>query len=494
MLFNSYTFIFLFLPVVYAGFFGIARVNPVLAALWLVLASLFFYGWWNPAFVPLLVASIGFNYGMGSIIATLRPRASAKSVTVAAIAVNLAVLAYFKYTNFFISTAGEMVGVQIPLAQVVLPLGISFFTFTQIMFLVDVYRGTAREHNLVHYAVFVSYFPHLIAGPLLHHKQIIPQFALPQTYRFNIENLAIGLTIFTVGLAKKVLLADNFGDYAAPIFDSARDGLHPQFMLAWTGAVAYSLQLYFDFSGYSDMAIGLSRLFGVRLPLNFNSPYKAHNIIEFWRRWHMTLSQFLRSYLYIPLGGNRRGRVRRYVNLVITMLLGGLWHGAGWTFVFWGGLHALYLICNHAWHELRGWLKLSDAPPSVAGHVAAVAVTYLAVVVAWVFFRAESFSAALDLLQAMAGLGTGAGDFDHDYLSGGYRRLATVLVMIPVGLIIVMACPNTQSLVDHPEQQPGEAARWAWRPAVYIGLAAGAVFGLAIAFLSRPTEFLYFQF
>lgn len=284
----------------------------------------------------LLLASIAFNYGAGywiGIKRTLQIDKQAKLALIVAITVNLLLLGYFKYVNFFIVSANQFFGSHFPLRDIILPLGISFFTFTQIAFLVDVYCGIACEYNIIHYLLFVTYFPHLIAGPVLHHRQMMPQFADPDTYRINPEHIAIGLTAFILGLAKKVLIADDLSEYATPVFNAARDGSMPMLFEAWIGALAYTLQIYFDFSGYSDMAIGLSLMFNVRLPLNFDSPYKATNIIEFWRRWHMSLSSFLRDYLYIPLGGNRKGNIRRYANLMATMLLGGLWHGAGWTFI-----------------------------------------------------------------------------------------------------------------------------------------------------------------
>ncbi|RYG25077.1 MAG: MBOAT family protein, partial [Burkholderiales bacterium] len=337
MLFNSYAFVFLFLPITFVGFFLIARFSHFMAALWLAAASLFFYGWWDPRYVVLLVASIGLNYVMGYVIGKARsadgPTPRAKLLLILALAANLGILGYYKYTDFFINTVNDLSGAGWALHHVILPLGISFFTFTQIAFLVDVYRGIAREYNAVHYVLFASYFPHLIAGPVLHHKQMMPQFHRPETYRINVANFNDGMTIFVIGLFKKVLIADQFALYANPVFTAVEGGATLSMTEAWVGALAYTFQLYFDFSAYSDMAIGLSRMFNVDLPINFNSPYKSRSIIDFWRRWHITLSTFLRDYLYFGLGGNRHGAVRRYVNLLTTMVLGGLWHGANWTFV-----------------------------------------------------------------------------------------------------------------------------------------------------------------
>lgn len=407
MLFNSYGFIFLFLPVVLIGFFQLARIDHRFAAAWLALSSLFFYGYWNPAYIGLLLGSIVANYSFGSWIARAGARQEAggrKRLLIVAIAANLALLAYYKYANFFLGNINSAAGTDISLGEIILPLGISFFTFTQIAFLVDTYQGKVKEYNFIHYVLFVTYFPHLIAGPVLHHREMMPQFAYPATYCFNYENMAVGLSIFFIGLFKKVVIADGVSQYVGPVFGAPATGVELTFVEAWGGAICYTLQLYFDFSGYSDMAIGLSRMFGVALPLNFHSPYKSVNIIEFWRRWHMTLSRFLRDYLYIPLGGNRKGTLRRHMNLVATMLLGGLWHGAGWTFVIWGGLHGLYLVINHAWHAVRRKLGQDpEQPLSRPVRLASVLLTFLLVTLAWVFFRADTLEHARAIVYAMVG-------------------------------------------------------------------------------------------
>ncbi len=305
------------------------------ARILLILASLFFYAWWNPKFVLLLLASAGMNYFFGVRIARARPSSHARHLLTAGVVLNLLCLGYFKYANFFIANYNALAGSQLAFVQVTLPLGISFYTFTQLAFLIDVYRGIAVEFRFPNYLLFVTYFPHLIAGPILHHKQMMPQFADRNTYRVRSKNLAIGLTFFCLGLLKKLYLADSLGAYADASFGASAHG-SVSFLTAWVGALAYTFQLYFDFSGYCDMAIGISWFFGIQLPINFNSPYKAPNIIDFWRRWHITLSNFLRDYVYISLGGNRKGKVRRHVNLMATMFIGGLWHGASWTFVVWG--------------------------------------------------------------------------------------------------------------------------------------------------------------
>jgi len=406
VLFNSYIFLFLFLPVVFVGFFQLGKYSRSLAALWLFAASLFFYGWWNPAYVGLLLASVVFNYGIGIALSKEHGRGHvvrATWVLRVGIAADLCILGYFKYANFFVQNLDSALNSGWRIETVVLPLGISFFTFTQIAFLVDAYRGEVKEANFVHYGLFVTYFPHLIAGPVLHHKEMMPQFAHPATYKVHWENLSVGLTLFAIGLFKKVVLADGVAPFVSPVFATAADGGMLTFVEAWGGALAYTFQLYFDFSGYSDMAIGLSRLFGVTLPLNFDSPYKSVNIIEFWRRWHITLSRFLRDYLYFALGGNRKGGIRRYVNLMVTMLLGGLWHGAGWTFVIWGGLHGLYLVMNHGWQQVRKAFGQDVKSSTWHGRLASMTLTFIVVVMAWVFFRAQNIDVALRILSGMAG-------------------------------------------------------------------------------------------
>ena len=346
---------------------------------WIAFASLIFYSWWDVRFLFLLLPSIIFNYWTGLLLVRKRN----KGLLWVAIAINLSALFYFKYSVFLLGSIRTITGLDFAISAVVLPIGISFFTFTQIAFLVDAFAGKAKEYNFLHYLFFVSYFPHLVAGPIIHHSEIMPQLREARIYRFGTLDVLLGLTIFTIGLSKKVLVADALSPHANSLFDAARDRVLLTFFEAWLAALLYSFQIYFDFSGYSDMAIGLSLIVGIRLPINFNSPYKAVSIIEFWRRWHITLSRFLRDYLYIPLGGNRHGSARRYVNLMITMTLGGVWHGAGWTFLAWGLLHGLYLLINHWWHSAENRPVI---PPLISG-----CITFIAVTFAWVFFRAADF-------------------------------------------------------------------------------------------------------
>ncbi len=393
MLFNSNVFLFIFLPVVLAGFHLLrGRSNARWAMGWLAGASLAFYGYWDPRYLPLLLGSITANYLLSRAI---RPGGH-RSILIAGLAFNLGLLAFFKYANFFVANVGTLTGTEIAMRQIVLPIGISFFTFTQIAFLVDRFQGKAAQPGVINYALFATFFPHLIAGPILHHKEMMSQFESPEARRWQGGAFNAGLFLLAVGLVKKMVIADSVGGFAAQRFARAAAGEHLEAMVAWLTALAYHLQIYFDFSAYCEMAMGISLLFGIRFPANFDSPYQSRSIIDFWRRWHMTLSRFLRDYLYIPLGGNRHGEARRLANLIIVMLLGGLWHGAAWTFVLWGGLHGLYLVVNHTWDRLGlklpwGWLALL--------------LTNLAVIVAWVPFRADSIETAASIYRSMFFLG-----------------------------------------------------------------------------------------
>lgn len=395
MLFNSYEFIFAFLPFAFAVYFVLQHYGMEFEArVSLVLTSLFFYSWWNIAYLPLILISIFVNYFLGKRLCgdkTQLVSRTKKVLLFVGVVFNLGLLCYFKYADFFIENFNSLSGSGISSLNLALPLAISFFTFQQIAYLVDSYRGEAKQADFVTYAAFVSFFPQLIAGPIVHNKEMIPQFLSKSNRKIDYGNIAVGLFIFSIGLFKKVAIADTFAVWATTGFDVATT---LQFVEAWITALSYSFQLYFDFSGYTDMAIGIALLFNIRLPANFNSPYKALDLQDFWRRWHITLSRFLRDYLYIPLGGNRNGEIATYTNLMITFLLGGLWHGAGWTFVFWGFLHGFGLCVNRAWKRIgiRLWASV------------AWLITFLYVVVAWVFFRAEEWADAIKVLSGVAGL------------------------------------------------------------------------------------------
>ncbi len=401
MLFNSLVFLYVFLPITVMGFAFISyKKKGDLAFLWLVVCSLFFYGWWDPKFLILLGSSIIVNFGLGRHL----NKSQSKSLLVVGIAFNLGLICYFKYAGFLVQNINAITGTNISLGTIVLPLAISFFTFQQIAYLVDAYQQKVHEYKFIHYCLFVTFFPQLIAGPIVRYGEMAPQFSRKGVFDIRAHNIAIGLTIIAIGLWKKVVLADGIAVYANAVFDAAEAGASLTFVEAWGGALAFSLELYFDFSGYSDMAIGLARLFGIRLPINFNSPYKAANIIDFWRRWHMTLVRFLRDYLYIPLGGNRKGSARRYTNVMVVMLLGGLWHGAGWTFVIWGGIHGVFVLVYYVWHAVRRTLGPGDGEGSLGGRFAGWLLTFTCVVVAWVPFRAESLDTTVTVLSGMAGL------------------------------------------------------------------------------------------
>jgi D-alanyl-lipoteichoic acid acyltransferase DltB (MBOAT superfamily) len=529
MLFNSAAFIFLFLPVTLMAFFAAARFSRSLATSVLAVASLAFYGFWKPVFLPLLLISILVNFGIGEAILSARrsklqePRAHLWMML--GVAANLLALGWWKYAGLLTATLQAATGWPHHLLDIALPLGISFFTFTQIAYLIDAKRGLVPDENPVagmptrlgrlrrwvdrftSYLLFVSYFPHLIAGPILHHSEMMPQFADRRTYRFSWDNIAIGLTLFGIGLVKKVILADSLAPQIAAGFDQLAQhqalGLYP----GWLTLIAFSLQIYFDFSGYSDMAIGLSRLFGIHLPINFNSPYQATNIIEFWRRWHMTLSRFLRDYLYLPLGGNRKGAVRRYLNLMSVMLLGGLWHGAAWTFALWGGLHGLYLVANHLWQRRRADAQETDI--NWWSRLPWQMLTFIAVMLAWVPFRAPDIATALQLYGDLFGAHGGG------QVSDAWSGLA--LLLVPM-LMIAWFAPNSQQIMGHYLSQRMPAATqgpvhlpaannaprrssarhwWHWQPNRWQGLAYSLAFASAlylVTFTHRITTFLYFQF
>ena len=479
MLFNSYPFIFLFLPIALFGYFALGRFSNLAPVVWLALASLAFYAVSNWQLVALLLGSIAFNYLVGWVLIAYRLRSAVRfAVLTAGVAGDLLILGYFKYAGFLFANLNAIFSTGLSV-NILLPVGISFYSFTQIAFLVDAYRGKVAHYALPHYVLFVTYFPHLIAGPILHHRDMIPQFEAAETKSPNPHLILCGLMIFAIGLFKKTALADGIQPLVSLAFSPEAS---PSFDQAWIGALAYTFQLYFDFSGYSDMAIGISLMFGIFLPLNFNSPYKATSIIDFWRRWHMTLSQFLRDYLYIPLGGNRHGRLLRYVNLMITMVLGGLWHGAAWTFVAWGALHGVYLCINHAWNHFG-----PAAAPRFArvADIAALTLTFLAVVIAWVFFRADSMTSALSVLSKMA---------DPTQIIFGRGEVAnTMFIMVYAAL--AWFAPNTQEIMgyDHTNRTVGGApGAWSRRPAFLYASAAVLAFG--ILGIQQHSEFIYFRF
>jgi len=547
MLFNSPLFLFAFLPATLGLFYTLAFHSNFRTALAsLVLCSLLFYGFWNPPYLLLLLLSIGINFQLGNRLQSCRSASpQARLILWISVAFNLGLIAYYKYANFFVSVVGDVSGQSLSMQQIILPLGISFFTFQQITWLVDTYRGQSRRFDLLEYTQFVTFFPQLIAGPIVHHHEMMPQFNRQNMLARIPENLSVGLTLFLLGLFKKVILADSVAVHASPIFEAAESGVILTIHEAWIGALAYSLQLYFDFSGYSDMAIGLARLFGITLPMNFDSPYKSSSMIDFWRRWHMTLSRFLRDYVYIPLGGSRRGSTRRYINIGMTMLLGGLWHGAGWTFIIWGGMHGLYLVINHGWRALKA--KYFNKPtytadptpttsdvhstgipqPSLTARLgatvcrlAAHALTLVCVMSAWVVFRAESFSAAVSQLRSMFGfngiaLPAQLQGIVHEHAPQAILRAvdfgrlfgnelispSSAMLWILLSGTIALAAPNSQQLLSQyrpvletVRSTAGIAARLQWTPGRSWTVFMSCLSLYTLLHLTGVSEFLYFQF
>ena len=480
MLFNSYEFLFLFLPAVVAGYFAIARLSALAANAFLAAASVFFYAWWRLDFVWILMGSVVVNYLVGHRLS--RDAAAGhtgKAVLVLGIVFNLSLLGYYKYADFFISNLNAVAGSHVGLLRVALPLGISFFTFTQIAYLVDAWKGKAAEYSPTNYLLFVTFFPHLLAGPIIHHKEMMPQFADPKLKRFDWENFARGLALFTLGLGKKVLVADSLAPWANAGFAHAQS---LSFADGWITMLAYVMQLVFDFSGYTDMALGAALMLNIRLPANFDSPYRSADIQEFWRRWHITLSRFLRDYVYIPLGGNQGGEARMLALFVVTFAIGGFWHGAAWTYVIWGTLHGVALVVLHFWR------KLGHPMPRPL----AVAVTFLFVSAALVIFRATSLSDGLAILGSIAGLkGIGAGltvpewswmaraNVPPSELWPGVATLAT----LALAMVLTFTPRNSNQVAASLDLSLPRAR-----------LAFGLLLAAGLAFVQNATEFIYFIF
>ena len=496
MLFSSFTFLFQFLPATILAFAAARRHSPRAGIMVLVAASLFFYGAWRPIYLCLFIGSVAVNFLLG--LAMENPK-RCRAIGIFGVTVNLAILGFFKYSNFAFDVLHTTTGLPLPHVDVVLPLGISFFTFQQIAYLVDVMRGAKVERDIVSYTLFVSFFPHLIAGPLVHHAEMIPQFKRGRTGR-SAMLAGRGWAIFVAGLFKKVAIADNLAQFVNPVFAHVDAGGVVPAQWAWLAILAYTLQIYFDFSGYSDMAVGLALLFGIRLPVNFRSPYKATSIIDFCRRWHITLSRFLRDYLYIPLGGNRLGARRRYVNLMLTMLLGGLWHGAGWNFLIWGGLHGIYLVVNHLWRPDK-----PRSPATLTGQFFCWLVTFLAVVVGWVFFRARTLVGAWQMLAGLVGLEPAGSAYmspgivrvmDLPLLVGEERLLLVGGSAVAAALAVALFLPNVPQLFRYREyRRKPETARFpCWRPNFAWALFTALALVVSLFGMWQRVEFLYFQF
>jgi len=476
MLFNSYEFIFAFLPITFFIYFYLLHKRLVVGAKgFLVFVSLFFYSWWNITYLPLILSSMLFNYVVGNSLNKKYKKSkstiSNKILLTVGIILNLGLLGYFKYADFFIENINIVANSSIKPLNLLLPLAISFFTFQQIAYLVDSYKAQTQEYDFLNYALFVTFFPQLIAGPIVHHIEMMPQFASKWNLVKKYKNIALGMFIFSIGLFKKVVIADTFSVWATNGFDTA---ITLNLIEAWATSLSYTFQLYFDFSGYTDMAIGAALLFNIKLPINFNSPYKALNIQDFWRRWHITLSRFLRDYVYIPLGGNKKGNFRTYSNLLATFVIGGLWHGAGWTFIFWGFLHGVVLIIHRIWNNLgfTMWKWL------------AWFITFNFVNIAWVFFRAKEWTDATKVLGSMFGISNipliEIQKIKHLFPSIGMDSY--ILPMIIVAFIISLLCHNSSYYLNYfyPNKRN-----------LFVSI---SIFIFAILSLNKISEFLYFNF
>ena len=505
MLFNSAIFLLVFLPTVLVGHYLLTRWSSALTVCWLLFASLFFYAWWHPPFLLILVSSIVVNFAIGRRIEMASSHRSAWLV--AGLTANIGALVYFKYSNFLVDSLNASLSADISWSHVLLPIGISFFTFQQIAFLVDTYHYGSIKRSFASYALFVSFFPHSIAGPIVNPREMIPQFGLDRPDRW--ADFAEGLSLFLIGLIKKMVVADTFARASTSIFDAAAIGVSPTFFEAWTATLCYTLQIYFDFSGYSDMAIGLARMFGLDLPINFMSPYKARSIIEFWRRWHITLSRFLRDYLYIPLGGSRRGKSRQKFNIMVTMLLGGLWHGANWTFLIWGGLQGVFLLINHAWQQIAAVERLRH---SRVWKFVCVVLTMGCIIFAWVPFRAADVQTTVRMWQGMVGLNGVifperiAGWVPSLHLPAGPLNSVSIVLSLFLlcGFAVAMLAPNTHELMRRAKLgtptkgyettylQGDGALVWQTKP--WVAILFGAMIVVVILKLNDISEFIYFQF
>jgi len=491
MLFYSFEFMYMFLPVAVIGYFITGHIKRNLAVKWVVLCSLFFYGWWNPAYVIFLAGSVLFNYYSGLVLGDVKN----KWLLGLTICVNLGFLGYFKYAGFFASIAADLTGRSFQLGDIVLPLGISFFTFQQIAWLVDNFSGKIsnidRGGGIWTYGQFVTFFPQLIAGPIVHHSEMMPQFHDDKNKSVNWNNIAAGISFFVIGLTKKVVIADLAAPYANIAFDIVKSGETLSFMGAWIGALAYTIQIYFDFSGYADMAIGLALMFNIRLPLNFNSPYKSQSISEFWRRWHMTLGRFLRQYVYFPMGGSYCGQFKLLYNLFFTFFICGIWHGAGWTFILWGVVHGGYIIIDRLWHRFS---------PIQIPQFLSIGLTFVCVVFGWVLFRAESVKDAWVIIKTMLTLLPADSLFiiqNQDLTQGLY-------LIVPM-LLIILFFPNSQecmgSALRANKSEVTEYKQWklrfVWKTNTYwttYMIILGFLSLYCIIDQSMVQEFIYFQF
>ncbi len=472
MLFNSLEFLFIFLPITFFVYFFLNKKKLIMLATgWMVVASLIFYGYWNYKYLTLILLSMVFNYTIGYTLShPSNLKINRKLVLMTGILGNVGLLCYYKYFDFLINNINMVLHTGFDTLKIALPLGISFFTFTQIAYLVDAYKKEVREYDFLNYALFVTFFPHLIAGPILHHSEMMPQFADIRKKVINQKNISKGLFLLAIGLFKKVIIADNLSEFVKNMFD-----IIPtlDFFESWIASLSYTFQLYFDFSGYCDMALGIALLFNIMLPVNFNSPYKSQNIQDFWRRWHMTLSRFLKNYIYIPLGGNRHGEYKTYRNLFLTFLIGGIWHGANWTFIMWGVLHG-FATCIH-----RFWKKFNIK----INKYLAIFITFFFINITWVFFRAPSIHRAFDILKSMIGL-NGVNPLVINKLRFSFENGS-----IKLSLFLFVGCILLSFFFKN-------SMEWfeKFKPDKVYFIVILILFIISILSINKVSEFLYFQF
>lgn len=482
MLFNSYEFIFLFLPITLIIYFTLNRYDKSnIAKGWLVIASLYFYSYFHLSYLYLILTSIIINYFIGNKLNHKSLNGKERKIwMIVGVIFNLGLLGYFKYYDFFVENINTVFRTNFTLLHVLLPLGISFFTFQQLSFIIDSYNEKSMKYDFLSYCLFVTFFPQLIAGPIVLPNEMLPQFEDKRNKLINYENMNRGMYMFSIGLAKKVIIADTIANFANAGFDQM-EALN--IVEAWMTSISYTLQLYFDFSGYCDMAMGIALMFNIVLPLNFNSPYKSANIQEFWKRWHMTLGRFMTNYLYIPLGGNRLGERKTLRNLFIVFMASGIWHGAGWNFVIWGSLHGICILIHRVWknserkmNKLLGWF-----------------ITINLVNIFWVFFRAETLNGALKVLKGMFDIkgliymGTHIGQIVE--MTRGYRDLTQGvlgnrlnLIGLIVSLGIVFFIRNSYEKISKSEIE------------IKYSLQLSFLLALGICSLLETGDFLYFNF
>ncbi len=540
MLYNSYEFIFLFLPITLICFYQLGkRSSEKIALLWLILASFFFYGRWNPNYLIFLLTSLGVNYGLGRMIyRRFRTVVANKFIfndrffLTCGIVFNLGLLAYFKYANFFIDSISGLVGSNWTLKNLILPLGISFITFEQIAYLVDTYKGKIKDHDPIHYCLFISFFPQLISGPIVRYKELAPQLKSSKIFRFDYEYFSVGLTIFSIGLFKKVIIADNLTPHVSLIYGAVSQDVSLSFVEAWTGILAHTLRLYFDFSGYSDMAIGVARMFGIKLPLNFDSPYKTTSISQFWSHWHMTLTRFFRDYLYLPLSrwlktwplgkGQIAQQRATAINAFVGLSVTGLWHGAGWNFLAWGALHGIYFIVYHQWRDFLKSKGKNLKESAWWSHLISWFLTFFAWMFALVLTRTENIDQTSSMWRSMLGFNgislptslennfsflTNFGFNFSGLMPNIYVNPSEIIQLIIILLIIVLFTPNTQQWMGQYKPAVDYYAgrikgkwkaniwkRLQWQPSSVFAFISSLLLIISLFSLYQEQPFIYFQY